>query len=48
MVYRGAMQLLATVTLSAAVRAVAAGASGLAETSILPAGRMPLSMGRAS
>lgn len=48
MVYRGAMQLLATVTLSAAVRAVAAGASGLAETSIVPAGEMVVAMGRAS
>jgi len=48
MVYRGAMQLLATVTPSAAVCAVAAGASGLAETSIPPAGRTPLSKGRAS
>lgn len=44
MVYRGAMQLLATVTLSAAVRTVAAGASGLAEISIL----LAAAMGRAS
>jgi hypothetical protein len=48
MVYRGAMQLLATVTLSAAARAVAAGARGLAETSIVPAGEMAAAMGRAS
>jgi hypothetical protein len=48
MVYRDAMQRLATVTLSAAVRAVAAGASGLAETSIPPSGEMPAAMGRAS
>jgi hypothetical protein len=48
MVYRGAMQRLATVTLSAAVRAVAVGASGLAGTSIPPAGEMAAAMGRAS
>jgi hypothetical protein len=48
MVYRDAMQSLATVTLSAAVRAVAAGASGLAETAILPTGETPASMGGAS
>jgi hypothetical protein len=49
MVYRGAMQLLATVMPSVAgARVVAAGASGLAEISIPPAGRMPASIGRAS
>jgi hypothetical protein len=48
MVYRGAVQLLATVTLSAAVRAVVAGASGPAGISILPAGAMAAAMGRAS
>jgi hypothetical protein len=48
MVYRGAMQRLATVTLLAAVRAVAAGASGLAWTSNPPAGEMAAAMGRAS
>ena len=48
MVYRDAMQRLATVTLLAAVRAVAAGASGLAETSIPPSGEMAAAMGRAS
>ena len=48
MVYRGAMQRVATVTQSAAVRVVAAGASGLVETSIPPAGEMAAAMGRAS
>ena len=48
MVYRGAMQLLATVTQSAAVHAVAAGASRLAEPSIPPAGEMAAAVGRAS